>query len=214
MNIKKLKQAEESFMDRYPLGFDTPEIQAISKKHRMDKIVAFTKDNFTLSALENVDDAIENSIRLVQRSTMVSLFEKPKFRDGLRSMGLDERTFFIESLKQLLHGDEELGFHQMLDIFINYGLAKWTLITVFRCYYYPETDLLYKPTTVKNVIKYFEIENLIYKPRPSYDFFIRYRDIINDMKKEVNPMVTGIYNAGFSGFLMMAMQMAAEEDEV
>jgi len=211
MNIKKLKQAEEAFLDRYPLGFDNPEIQAISKKHKMDKLVTFAQEHFSSDSLENVDESIENIIRLVQRSTMVSLFEKPKFRDGLRSMDMDEKAFFVESLSQLLHGDEALGFHQMLDLLINYRLAKWTLITVFRCYYYPETDLLYKPTTVKNIIKYFEIENLVYKPRPSYDFFVRYRDIINNMKKHVNPTFFSIYNAGFSGFLMMSMDMAAEE---
>ncbi len=87
----------------------------------------------------------------------------------------------------------------MLNILMNYKMAKWTLMTVYRCYYYPDTDLLYKPTTVKNIIKHFEIEDLVYKPRPSYDFFVRYRDVINKMKTIVTPSVSK-YNAGFSGF--------------
>ncbi|MBT7122238.1 MAG: hypothetical protein HN948_04440, partial [Clostridia bacterium] len=126
--------------------------------------------------------------------------------DAVRAMTLDEKGYLTDSLNDLLHGDEAKGFHQMLDILTKYSLAKWTLITVFRCYYYPETDLLFKPTTVKNAVKIFELDGLIYKPRPSYDFFVEYRNAIAQMKAQVDPSLSPS-NAAFSGFLMMAMEM-------
>ena len=206
MNITKLKQAEKAFLNRYPQGFNSPEMMEISKKHKVAKHVEFAQKNFAPDAMSDSEETAENMIRMVQRSSMVSIFEKPKFRDAVRGMGANERNLLAESLFELLHGDEAGGFHQMLELLAKHSLAKWTLITVYRCYYYPSTDFLYKPTTVKNVIKYFEIEDLIYKPRPYYDFYIRYRDELNYMKKQVDPSLSN-YMAGFSGFLMMAMEM-------
>lgn len=204
MNISKLKEAEKEFFIKYPQGFDSPEMLEISKKHKMDKLVAFARDSFQPSALKNIDDSVENMIKMVTRSTMVSLFEKPKFRDAVRSMKQEEKIELVTGLDELLHGDEEKGFNQLLDILACYKLAKWTLMTVFRCYYYPENDLLYKPTTVKNVINKYELEGLIYKARPSYDFFVKYRDTINKMKNNVNSSLSPT-NATFSGFLMLTM---------
>lgn len=205
MNISKLKEAEKVFFMEYPQGFDSPEMVEISKKHKMDKLVAFAKDSFEPSALKDIDEAAENMIKMVTRSTMVSLFEKPKFRDTVRSMSQNEKTELVTGLDEFLHGDEEKGFNQLLDILIRYKLAKWTLMTVFRCYYYPQNDLLYKPTTVKNVINKYELEGLTYKARPSYDFFVKYRDAINNMKDKVDTSLSPS-NASFSGFLMMTME--------
>lgn len=206
MNIDKLKQAEQAFFAIYPQGFESPEMLEISKKHKMDKMVTFAHESFSPEALENTNDSAENMIKLVTRSSMVSVFEKPKFRDAVRSMTPDEKSDLVESLSDLLHGDEAKGFHQMLDILTKHSLAKWTLISVFRCYYYPDKDLLLKPTTVKNVIKQFELKGLVYKPRPSYEFFVNYRDAINAMKDEVSPSLSPS-NAAFSGFLMMSTEL-------
>ena len=118
-------------------------------------------------------------------------------------MNSDEQQVLVTGLGELLHGDEEKGFNLLVELLAQYKLAKWTLITVFRCYYYPQTDLLYKPTTVKNVIKTYEL-NLMYKPRPTYEFFTKYRQAINSMKQQVHPSLAP-NNAAFSGFLMMTM---------
>jgi hypothetical protein len=56
------------------------------------------------------------------------------------------------------------------------------------------------------VVKFFELPDLIYKPRPSYDFYKVYRETINSMKKQVDKDFSP-YNAAFSGFLMMSMGM-------
>lgn len=205
MNIDKLKKAETEFMIRYPGGFKNPEMVEIGKKHKMDKLIDFAQKEFAKDNMEDIETSAENMIKIVQRSSMVSVFEKPKYRDAVRNMTLDDKEHLVDSLYEMLHGDESTGFHKMLNILTRYKLAKWTLITVFRCYYYPQNDFLFKPTTVKNIIKHFEIEDLVYKPRPSYDFFYRYREVINKMKGYVDPSLA-VNGAAFNGFLMMSIE--------
>lgn len=38
MNLEKLALAEKHFLQRYPGGFNHPELQELSKKHKMEKI--------------------------------------------------------------------------------------------------------------------------------------------------------------------------------
>jgi hypothetical protein len=205
MNIERLKEAEAEFFFIYPYGFESPEMKEIGKKHKMGKMIDLVHETLNPESLEDVDVAIENIIKVASRSSMVSVFEKTKFRDGLRQLPTDEKEELVDALKELLHGDEEKGFNGLVDLLSIYKLAKWPLITVFRCYYYPDTDLLFKPTTVKNVIKKYELEELVYRPAPSYEFFVGYRDTINSMKQLVSPLLSP-NNAAFSGFLMMTME--------
>ena len=205
MNKAKLKTAERQFFKQYPEGFMSPEMVEIGKKHKMDKHIAFAQESFSKIALKDVETTCENMVKLVSRSSMVSLFEKPKFRDAVTSMNQDEKAELVSALRLLIHDDEEEGFNALLTILTRYKLAKWTLISVFRCYYYPSEDLLFKPTTVKNVIKFFELEDLVYKPRSSYAFFVKYRSEINTMKAMCDPSLSP-NNASFSGFLMMSME--------
>ncbi|MCK8060397.1 MULTISPECIES: hypothetical protein [unclassified Fusibacter] len=204
MNAQKLSQAEEQFFMRYPDGFDSPEMIAIGKKHRMDKLIEFAHQHFHIGAFEDVDTVIEDMIAMVNKSSMVSLFEKPKFRDAVRSMTKEEKQRLAIGLEELLHENEEEGFNLMLEVLAPYKMAKWTIMTVFSCYYYPERDLLFKPTTVKNVIDYFELQGLKYTPKPNYEFFKTYRKVINEMKTYVHSSLAP-NNASFSGFLMMSM---------
>jgi hypothetical protein len=205
MNIETLKEAENTFLNMYPEGFQDSEMVKVGKKHRMDKMIKMAHENLSEETLKKSgEDVVEGIIKIVTSSSMVSLFEKPKFRDIVRTMSDEQKKQLVSSIRELVHGDEEKGFNDLLELLAYYKLARWTFITVFRCYYYPDTDLLYKPITVKGVIKKFELEDLVYKPRPSYDFFVRYRDEINEMKKYVNPSLTP-NSAAFSGFLMFTM---------
>ena len=206
MNLLKLKQAQEAFYSIYPQGFDSHEMIKMGRRHNMNKIVPFAQSAFTKENIKDVEETAENMIRLISRSSMVSLFEKPKFRDAVRGMDMMEKTQLVHSLDMLLHGDEEKGFNLMLDVLTRHQIAKWTLISAFRCYLYPDTDFLFKPTTVKNIIKTFELEGLTYKPRPSYEFFVKYRDVINEMKTHVDENLKPSA-AAFCGFLMMAMEL-------
>ena len=68
-----------------------------------------------------------------------------------------------------------------------------------------QKEYFIKPTTTKNVIKYFEIKDLVYKPTPSFEFYDSYKKVLNEMKKNVHK---SLYpdNAAFTGFLRIVME--------
>ena len=204
MNLERLKQAEHEFLARYPEGFNSPEMKEIGKKHRMDKMVAFAQENFAPEKFMRLDLVVPKMIEMVTKSSMVSLFEKPKYRDYIKSLDPGQQEFLALGLKEFLHGDQESGFNMMLEILDEVKLAKWTLMTVFGVYYYPQDEIFVKPTTTKNAIMYFELDDIVYKPRPSYMFYKKYREYIMEMKNLVSKTVSP-NNAAFTGFLMFSM---------
>ena len=62
-----------------------------------------------------------------------------------------------------------------------------------------------KHTNTKNVIKYFDIKDLIYKPTPSFEFYDAYKKVLNEMKKNVHKSLHPD-NAAFTGFLRISME--------
>ena len=205
MNLNKLKQAEESFFNRYPGGFESPEMMEIGKKHKMDKMIAFAQEGFVKRNFKLPDLIVDNMIKVVSRSSMVSLFEKPKFRDFANSLPPKSKQLLVSGLEEILHGKEQQGFETMLEVLKSGKLAKWSLMTICQVYFRPEFEVFVKPTTAKGVIEYFELKNLLYKPTPTWPFYDEYRAIINEMKSKVDSSLSPS-NAAFSGFLMITMQ--------
>jgi hypothetical protein len=204
MNINKLKQVEDEFLGRYPGGFEHPEMVEMGKKHRMDKQISFAQESFVRTNFRHPELIVDRMIKVVSRSSMVSLFEKPKFRDYANSLPPKNTQYLAKGLEKVLYGSEQDGFETMLEVLLDGKQAKWTLMTVCQAYFRPDYDVFIKPTTAKGVIQTFELENLEYKPRPTWAFYSQYREIINEMKSMVDPSLSP-NNAAFSGFLMMSM---------
>jgi hypothetical protein len=205
MNINKLKQAEAVFLDRYPGGFENPEMVAIAKKHKMDQMVAYTQESFAKENFRMPDLIVDRMVKVASRSSMVSVFEKPKFRDHALALAPDEKHRLSDGLFAVCYGNEQRGFDMMVDVLVEGKLAKWTLMTVCQAYFRPDFEVFIKPTTAKGVIQTFELENLQYKPKPTWEFYAQYRQVINQMKVLVDPALSPS-NAAFSGFLMMSME--------
>lgn len=202
MNIRKLREAEALFLHRYPGGFDSEEMRKIAKKHNVGKLaefaaVALAKKNFT-----NQQAVLDDIVKVVTRSSMVSLFEKPKFRDYVNGLSREDRAYLREGFQKLLHGRQAQGFQEVLDVLSEAKLAKWSLMTICLLYLRPQQEVFVKPTTTKNVIRQFELDELVYHPRPTWDFYAAYRDQIEKMKALVDPSLSP-NNAAFTGFLMM-----------
>ncbi len=142
--------------------------------------------------------------KVVNASSMISLFEKPKFRDLLKTLNDNQKRTLSNGLKNFLHGNQEKGFNDMLEILRSGKLAKWSLLTIIPNYYHPEQEVFVKPTTTKGVIANFELDGLTYKPQPSWEFYQAYREAIIEMKDIVDSCLTPS-NAAFSGFLMIVM---------
>ncbi|MGJ8670440.1 MAG: hypothetical protein ACSHXK_13185 [Oceanococcus sp.] len=202
MNLDKLKQAEADFLNLYPGGFLHEDMQAIGKKHKVDQRVAEAQAAFSADAFDDVDAVVDAMVQLVSRSSMVSMFEKPKFRDAVKIMDSHRREHLASGLYAFLHGDQQAGFEAMLEVLSDNKLAKWSLMTILPNYYAPNAEVFVKPTTAKGVIAQFELKGVEYRPRPSWQFYTAYREQILSMRALSDPSLAP-NNAAFCGFLMM-----------
>jgi hypothetical protein len=202
MNLNKLREAESLFLHRYPGGFDNDEMKQIGKRHNDAKLSEFAATALDEKRFSRPAQVLEDIVKIVSRSSMVSMFEKPKFRDYVNGLNRDDRALLVGGFKRLLHGEQAQGFAELVDLLAEAKLAKWSLMTICLYQYRPDVDVFVKPTTTKNVIRQFELADLVYKPRPSWAFYAGYRDAIARMKAAVNPSLAP-NNAAFTGFLMM-----------
>jgi hypothetical protein len=206
LNEEKLKQMEAKFLAHYPGGFNGAQMEEIGKRHRMDKMVKMSRECFSTKTCTNVRVTAENMIKVVSRSSMVSMFEKPKFRDFIHRLDEQECAFLVDALMELLHGSGQTGFEAMVDLLKTEKLAKWSLVTIIPAYYWPQKEGFIKPTTAKDVIRHFKLEDLEYKPGPTWHFYRQYRKLINESKGKVDKSLSPS-NAAFSGFLMMGVKL-------
>ncbi len=210
MDLKQLQRAEQRFLSQYPGGFDHPELQKIGRKHKVERMSAMAREAFSPSAFDNPEAVVRAMIRIVGAASMVSLFEKPKFRDYVSTLSAGEAEALVGGLYGFLHGDQAAGFAAMLDVLARGKLAKWSLMTILPNYYHPQTEVFVKPTTAKGVIAQFGLRDLEYRPRPSWDFYQRYRAAILEMKARVDSSLR-LNNAAFCGFLMMSLERKAAQ---
>jgi hypothetical protein len=205
MNLQKLKIAEESFFTFYPKGFEDEALLPIIKRHNTAKIGESVRELFAREKFSRTEEIGESFAKIVSKSSLISLFEKPKVRDMVKAMSMEQQDMFAIGLYELLHANQEKGFRILVDVLSIYNLAKWSIVTLIPYYYARDKEFFIKPTTTKEIIKFFEIGGIVYKPRPTYEFYERYTKILEEMKSQVSPMI-GADNAGFTGFLMMAMK--------
>ena len=205
MNIKKLKDIEEEFLFHYPNGFQDAKFFPTMKKFDPSKLEAFTKENLKKDNFSNPNFVVDAFFKIIQKSVLVSLFDKLKFRDMLENLTSYEKDMLSIELYELLHGNQKNGFDGIVEFLSQYNLAKWTIISVVLYYNDRQKEYFIKPTTTKNVIKYFELENLVYKPTPSFEFYNAYKKVLNEMKKNVHKSLHPD-NAAFTGFLRIAME--------
>jgi hypothetical protein len=205
MNEKKLLQAEKDFFERYPGGFSNPEMIALRKHHRLDQMVELAQESFAERNFIHPDLVVDHLVRIITRSSLISMFEKPKFRDFARSISTLERQDLVRGLEELLHGNEQTGFEIMVSLLRTWKLAKWSLMTVCQAYYRPQVEVFIKPTTTKGIIATFELKDLQYSPTPTWSFYERYRAAINEMKTRVDPSLSQ-YNIAFTGFMMRSVR--------
>ena len=205
MNLDRLRQAEQAFLRRYPGGFYNPEFVATRvRKHKPDQMIALAREAFSQEKFRLPDLIAQNMVKVISRSSIISVFEKPKFRDFINGLSAQEKEFLSSGLHELLHGDEQTGFEMILDLLRSRRLAKWSLMTVCQTYFHPQRDVFIKPTTVKGVIQYFELENLHYRPAPSWAFYETYRAAFQEMKSRVDQSLAPT-NPAFSGFLWISI---------
>ena len=168
MNTDRLKAAEAAFLSRYPEGFDDPGLAAVRKRHDVGRLSEFAGENLQPSLFSKPDHVLKTVERIVGRSSMVSRFEKPRFREFVTALAGHEKDFFVQALSQRLFGpDHEQGFTALVSMLAGYGAAKWPVVSAVPFYFAPNSEAFVKPTTAKRVIAFLEVEGLTYAPRPN-----------------------------------------------
>jgi hypothetical protein len=204
VNIKNLKHAETEFLQRFPGGFQHEDMVAIGKKHKMAKMIDLSQSLFSRDKFARPHTIVDNIVTVISRSSMVSMFEKPKFKSFANALDPMEKELLCHGLEERLYGNEEQGFEIMLELLQTRKMAKWTLMTICSAYFDPQNAVFVKPTTAKGIIRYLELTNLDYKPLPSWGFYQEFRNQITELKSHVDPSLSPT-NAAFTGFLMMSI---------
>ena len=204
MNLEKLQIAQQDFLLAFPEGFQHPKMLEVGKKHKMDKMIEFAQEVFNKPAFNQTDKILENWVKLVSRSSMVSMFEKPRFKEMVNDLSAKERELLADGLYEFLFGDQQRGFELQLDVLTQYKLAKWSLISIAPAYVSPQKEVFVKPTTAKGVIKHFDLHGVEYKAKPSWAFYQAYRKQILVMSDFVD---SGLKpnTAAFCGCLRMSL---------
>lgn len=205
MNKTKLNKAAEIFIMRFPGGFSNSAMLELEKKHKVEKMKKLAQDSFAMQEFGDARNIVASMGKIIAQSTLISVFEKPKFRDVVKVLSDGEKEHLAHGLKEFLHGDQAFGFELMTGLLSEYKLAKWPLLTIFPVYYRPYEEVFIKPTAAKGIIEYFELTGIKYSPNPSFAFYKSFREQIIEMRGQV-PASLQTDNAAFCGFLMMAME--------
>lgn len=210
MMINRLKELEEEFLYQYPQGFKDEHFFPTMKKFKPEKLEEFTKEGLKKENFQNSSLVVENFFKTVQKSVMVSLFDKLKLKDALNSLNSYEKDMLSIEIYELLYGNKKNGFEGLAQFLDEYKLAKWTIVSVVPYSINRQIEYFIKPTTTKNIIRYMELKDVIYKPKPSFEFYDRYTDYLDEMKSKLDNSLT-FDNAAFTGFLKIAIEICDAE---
>ena len=209
MNIKKLKELEAEFLDAYPQGFEDGVFFPTMKNFNPLKLSEFTKENLKKENFSNPNLVVDNFSKIIQKSVLVSLFDKLKLKDMLKSLNTYEKDMLSIEIYEFLYGNKKNGFEGLVEFLEQYKLAKWTIVTTVPYYLNRKKNYFVKPTTTKNIIKYLEIEEYKYTPKPSYEFYLNYSHNLNIAKKNVEKTLC-FDNIALTGFLRVAIEICKE----
>ena len=209
MSLEKLKDLESEFLHSYPKGFKDEYFFPRMKKFKPEKLEEFAKEVLKKENFSNPSQLVEDFYKVIQKSVMVSLFDKLKLKDALATLNSYEKDMLSIEIYELLYGNKKEGFEGLVDFLAEYKLAKWTLISIVPYTINRQTEYFIKPTTTKDIIKYFGKTDLIYKPKPTYEFYENYTNFLNELKKNTHETLT-FDNAVFTGFFNISLKLCEE----
>ena len=209
MNKNKIKDLESEFLDRYPKGFQDEHFFPTMKKFKPEKLEEFAKDILKKENFSNPNIIVDGFFKIIQKSVLVSLFDKLKLKDAITNLNSYEKDMLSIEIYELLYGNQKEGFEGLVEFLAQYNLAKWTLISVVPYYIKRQKEYFIKPTTTKNIIKYFDLKDITYKPKPSYEFYENYVKYLDEIKSNLNNSLT-FDNAAFTGFLKVGIELCSE----
>jgi len=205
MNIEKLKEYEAEFLEQYPDGFDDRNFFPTMKSFNPLKLEEFAKEVLKEENFQNPNLVVDGFFKVVQKSVFVSLFDKLKLKDMIATLNSYEKDMLSIEIYELLYGDKKEGFEGLVEFLSEYKLAKWTIISVVPYCINRDQYYFIKPTTTKNIIKVFDLEDCVYKPKPSFEFYEKYTKSLDKMKSSIDKSLSPD-NVGFTAFLKVAIE--------
>ena len=205
MNLRRVREAEAAFLERFPGGFADPGMEPIRKRHNVDRLTAYAKENMNAVTLGQPDRFADALVHIVTRASMVSRFEKAPFRDCIASLDSKEKAALAGAFEKRLVGrNRKQGFEEIVGFLARYKLARWSLVSALPFYLAPTRDVFVKPTTAKKIVAELEVEGLVYRPRPDWSFYDGFRRVIRDVGRELDPSLTR-NNAAITGLLVFSL---------
>lgn len=173
------------------------------------KLEEFAKDALKKENFQNPSLIVNGFLKVVQKSVFVSVFDKLKLKDMIATLNSYEKDMLSIELYELLYGNKKKGFEGLVEFLSEYKLAKWTIISLIPYCINRDEDYFIKPTTTKNIIKTFELEDCIYKTKPSFEFYDKYTKALDIMKSSLDKSLSPD-NVGFTAFLKVAIESYGE----
>ena len=181
------------------------------KQFNPEKLEQMTKELLHKDNFAQPDIVCENYVKIISKAAVISFYDKLKLKDAIKDMGMYEKDMFSIALYDILHGNKSAGFDTFVEILSEYKLAKWTLISIVPYFMNRKKEYFIKPTATKDIIRYLELKNVEYKPKPSFKFYKEYKKNLNEIKKNVPKKLT-TDNICLTGFLRLGIQICEVHD--
>ena len=118
MKRELLIAAQKEFLRMYPGGFENEEMQVHVKRHKIHKMNEFAMESFRKEKFDDPDTVFKNIVKIMSQSTVVSVFEKMKFRNFSKVMTTDQKLRLVDGLYEMLHGNPAAGFDKMKEVLL------------------------------------------------------------------------------------------------
>jgi hypothetical protein len=99
MYLHKLKDVESEFLHRYSKGFKDEHFFPTMKKFKPEKLEEFAKEVFKIENFSNPNIIVDGFFKTIQKSVMVSLFDKLKLKDVLATLNSYEKDMLRSHLQ-------------------------------------------------------------------------------------------------------------------
>ncbi len=155
-----IDMAKERFLEKFPGGFYGKRLLDEERDYK-DELARVAQQLLAKDVLlslietENYQQVCEQANKLVSYSkkkvpnNLPSFHEKIDFKAGFKK--LNDPKAFAHSLFEYLHGDGdlELRFNRFAQVLGQMEAAKWPIITTFRFFLFPATDVFIKPRNLQ-----------------------------------------------------------------
>lgn len=178
MPLVTIDMAKEKFLKQFPGGFYDKKLLALERdyKDELNHVAQRLLAKDVLLALmdaENYQQVFENANELVSykkkkvENNLPSPFEKMAFKGGFKKLN-DPKAFAV-SLFEYLHGEGDLEprFNRFAQVLGQMGADKWPIITTFRFFLFPATDVYIKPRNLQRAADASRFE-INYRPQPNW----------------------------------------------